>query len=359
MAVTTYITRDPTGNPWPPLHEHEVAAAVGLSQRLYEAVNHEPALYAIFANLQFPHADVVVLSELGLGVVELKHYAGRLSIDNTDWYAGTMLIRAGARYDNPREQVQSYANHIRRDLIPQLAGWWSTDPGEISRNLRVQTAICFTNPRIEIDETVKETIEREASIAGRRWSAFRVLTPTGFTAWVSALRFGLERDRSANFAPYRLTAEQITILTQSFFKGSEWTEIRNLMPTGQPYAYIVLHQRGLESQMFPLRSTEITIGRDGGRCMLLIPEGYRRVSRQHARLTRVAGDIWVEDLGSSHGIYVDGVRVYDITRLRSGQRITLGGPTPSEDVCDLLFVHELPPDLLANPTAVDSTTQRS
>src|SRR5262245_54536433 len=114
MAVIAYITRDPSNNPWPPIHEHEATAAIGLAQRLYEAVNHELALYAIFANLQSPHADIVVLSELGLGVIELKHYAGRLAVQGADWYAGERLIRAGARYANPREQVQAYANYIRK-----------------------------------------------------------------------------------------------------------------------------------------------------------------------------------------------------------------------------------------------------
>jgi hypothetical protein len=66
MAVKAYITRDPSGNPWPPVHAHEATAVIGLIQRLHEALNHERAFYAVFANLQAPSADLVVLTEMGL-----------------------------------------------------------------------------------------------------------------------------------------------------------------------------------------------------------------------------------------------------------------------------------------------------
>ena len=56
MPVTAYITRDPSGNPWPPVHEHEATAVIGLIQRLYEAHNHERATYTVLVNLQAPSA---------------------------------------------------------------------------------------------------------------------------------------------------------------------------------------------------------------------------------------------------------------------------------------------------------------
>src|SRR6266516_4430515 len=98
MAVTIYINRDATGQLWPPVHEHEAAAAIGLLQRLFEVVSHEPAPYAVFVNLQAPQADIVVVTELGLGVIEMKHYAGRLALHDDRWYAGTIMIRAGSRF---------------------------------------------------------------------------------------------------------------------------------------------------------------------------------------------------------------------------------------------------------------------
>ena len=32
MPVKSYVTRDPSGNPWPPVHEHEATAVIGLIQ---------------------------------------------------------------------------------------------------------------------------------------------------------------------------------------------------------------------------------------------------------------------------------------------------------------------------------------
>ncbi|HSH83348.1 MAG TPA: hypothetical protein VLA19_32855 [Herpetosiphonaceae bacterium] len=102
MAVEAYVTRDPSGKPWPPVHEHEATGAIGLIQRLYEAFNHDPARYAVFANLHTPSADLVVLSELGLGVVELKHVGGRLGVAGDTWVAGGQAIKAGTGANTPR-----------------------------------------------------------------------------------------------------------------------------------------------------------------------------------------------------------------------------------------------------------------
>ena len=124
----------------------------------------------------------------------------------------------------------------------------------------------------------------------------------------------------------------------------------------QAYAYLTLRQAGREPQLFPLRSTSVTIGRDKAKCGLLIPEAFRRVSREHIRLTRVAGAVWIEDLGSSQGTFVDGGRVDEAARLKAGQRITLGGPEPGDKVCELVFTFDLPPELQAGPTAADQTT---
>src|SRR5215212_5891743 len=155
MPVKAYITRDPSGNPWPPVHEHEATAVIGLIQRLHEALNHERAFYAVFANLQAPSADLVVLTEMGLGVAELKHYDGRLNVQAGEWYGGTRLIRAGSGYSTPRDPVQAYANRIRRDLIPHLAEFWSADQEDLITRLKIQTAVCFTNQQMQVAPDVK------------------------------------------------------------------------------------------------------------------------------------------------------------------------------------------------------------
>ena len=356
MPVKAYITRDPSGNPWPPVHEHEATAVIGLIQRLHEALNHERVFYAVFANLQAPSADLVVLTEMGIGVAELKHYAGQLNTQGGEWYAGTRLVKAGTGYMNPRDQVQAYANRIRRDLIPHLADFWATGADDLTARLKVQTAVCFTNQQLQLAPEVKAAIELDADRNGRRWSTFQVITPGSFTTWAGSLRFSVEQGRAASFAPFRLKPREIDALTKAYFQGNEWTEIRAMMPTGAPYAYLTLRQPNQPPQLFPLRASDVTIGRDGEKSALMIPEAFTRTSRAHLRVSRVAAQVWVRDLGSSHGTFIEGARVEDATRLKPGQHITLGGPAAGDKVCDLVFTDQLPPDLRIDATALDTST---
>jgi DNA-binding winged helix-turn-helix (wHTH) protein len=48
------------------------------------------------------------------------------------------------------------------------------------------------------------------------------------------------------------------------------------------------------------------------------------VSRRHARLTIRAGLASIEDLGSRHGTFVDGVRIQQSTAIQDGARVRLG-----------------------------------
>ena len=350
MTVKAYITRDPGGHPWPPVHEHEASGVIGLIQRLHEAVDHTPELYAVFVNLQSPSADVAVLSEMGLGVVELKHVFGRLSATNDTWYAGSMQIKAGANAQNPRQQVQRYAGRMRTELAPRIAAWWKLAPPDIHSKLKVQTAVCFTNPQIQIADPIKTSIENDAGRDRQPWENFQLVAPADWTRWVSSLRFGMDQGHAQGFAPFRLKAGQIESLALNYFHCDEWVEIRNLMPSGQPYAFLVLQEQGAVVQPFPLRLIESTLGRDSASCTLVIPKGYARVSRKHARLIRFANDVLLEDLGSSHGTYVDGTRITTFVVLREGQRITLGDPAPADGVCELVFGRSLPAELQANRT---------
>ena len=51
------------------------------------------------------------------------------------------------------------------------------------------------------------------------------------------------------------------------------------------------------------------------------------VSRQHALVWREAGAVWLVDLGSSNGTYVNGERVVDVIDLLDGDRLAFGAAT--------------------------------
>lgn len=72
---------------------------------------------------------------------------------------------------------------------------------------------------------------------------------------------------------------------------------------------------------FVIEKDEIFIGREVSND-LLIPDP--EVSRRHAKLTLKPDSIWIEDLGSTNGTFVNAERVVDPLNLQPGDQITLG-----------------------------------
>ncbi|MGI5860706.1 MAG: FHA domain-containing protein [Myxococcales bacterium] len=78
---------------------------------------------------------------------------------------------------------------------------------------------------------------------------------------------------------------------------------------------------GVEQQV-ELRA-EIYVGRSAGNDVVLDEQG---VSRQHCRFfVSEDGQAWVEDLGSSNGVLVDGVHIGEATPIAEGMDIVIGG----------------------------------
>ncbi len=78
------------------------------------------------------------------------------------------------------------------------------------------------------------------------------------------------------------------------------------------------HQRG---ESFDLAS-ELTVGRAPG-CGVRVEDAY--TSNLHARLFRRDRSLWIEDLGSTNGTWVNGDRVVEPHRLRRGDLLQVGG----------------------------------
>jgi len=67
---------------------------------------------------------------------------------------------------------------------------------------------------------------------------------------------------------------------------------------------------------------EITIGRAAGADIALPGDSF--ISSRHARLWVDAGQLWVEDLGSTNGTQVNGQAISSATALRPGDRVQVG-----------------------------------
>ena len=72
---------------------------------------------------------------------------------------------------------------------------------------------------------------------------------------------------------------------------------------------------------FPIEG-EATLGRGGG---CTVPLGFDTfVSQVHARAFDRDGTLWIEDLGSRNGTFVNGEQVHEATRVAKGARVQVG-----------------------------------
>ncbi len=100
-----------------------------------------------------------------------------------------------------------------------------------------------------------------------------------------------------------------------------WTVRADLAPrSGSRPRLVALKGAVARGASFPL-SGEVVIGRDSEEGISL-PDPY--VSSRHARVFADGDCFFIEDLGSTNGVYVNGRRLREAARLRPGDRIKLG-----------------------------------
>ncbi len=83
----------------------------------------------------------------------------------------------------------------------------------------------------------------------------------------------------------------------------------------------VLEPEAVRGQVFEVPE-EVTLGRAAG-CGVRMDDSF--TSNIHARLYRRDGEIWVEDLGSTNGTWVNAERVLAPVRLGRGDVLQVGG----------------------------------
>jgi FHA domain len=83
----------------------------------------------------------------------------------------------------------------------------------------------------------------------------------------------------------------------------------------------VVEPQDRRGQSFEL-SDEVTLGRAAG-CGVRVDDSY--TSNIHARLFRRNGSLWVEDLGSTNGTWVNAERIGSAMKLGKGDLLQVGG----------------------------------
>ena len=77
-----------------------------------------------------------------------------------------------------------------------------------------------------------------------------------------------------------------------------------------------------EGDVLDRRSRPVTLGRGGQNTVAL--DGDEFASAQHARVEARGDDLWVEDLGSTNGTFVNGARVTTPRKLQPGDVLRVG-----------------------------------
>lgn len=327
MTVKLYVSRDSEGRQWAPDHAHEAEAAQEIAQHLWAKLHHADNLYVLLANLHEPSADLVFLSERGVGVVELKHSRGRITIDPGGWWCADGMPITSGRRDNPHLQVQAYTEKLREKILPYILPKDVRNDPSRHNSFKCSTAVCFTHPAAELS-TVRDAVRREEGIRRKPWeSGFSVLIIDDLPSWVAALRHGLDQGKAKQYEPYRLAPETMVNVASIVLNATEWAEILELMPDGEPWGYLL----ALESEHArptALVKDTITIGRDPD-STVVVPEEYDRVSRRHARIVRGLKQIELEHVGMN-ATYINGARVTGARRLQHGDTIELGATEGSD-----------------------------
>jgi hypothetical protein len=73
---------------------------------------------------------------------------------------------------------------------------------------------------------------------------------------------------------------------------------------------------------FPVRDGATSIGRSSASDIVLKSDGY--ASGRHAQFTRHGGLLYVEDMGSTNGTFVNGRKTVGATPLRHGDTVRIG-----------------------------------
>ena len=82
----------------------------------------------------------------------------------------------------------------------------------------------------------------------------------------------------------------------------------------------VIEPADTKGQVYEL-ADELTVGRAGG-CQITLDDTY--VSQLHARVFRRDGQLYVEDLGSTNGTYLNRKKVTAPIAIRKGDRLQIG-----------------------------------
>lgn len=331
MTVKVYITRDAKTNSEKGFeHDYERLAALQIAKSVWRKYQASKTYYAILANISNPPIDLLILSNNGIGIAELKNYNGTLKgTGDSEWYTvdksgkNLVALKSGG-HTNPFQQVRDYRRRVFQMMNEFAQKNSSRIPRWLGENFHMQASVIFTGPPVDISRI---TLDPKVS---KPWFSFRYLD--GVPDWSYSLSFGKN---------LKLGSSELEVLVTELFRTSEWTEISGNLNSIEVYGVLWILIDGLEA--FPLRldQDEMSIGRDPTNSLMLT-EDFFKVSRDHALVRRTAMGPILFDKDSKHGTWVNGNRLVSDAghTLKSGDRIVFGQYNTGEAVlgsCEVVY----------------------
>jgi hypothetical protein len=117
----------------------------------------------------------------------------------------------------------------------------------------------------------------------------------------------------------------------------------------RPAASLVVRQGTQAGVTFPLTRDQLIIGRQEGVEIVLQDA---EVSRRHAQISWQADDYVIHDLGSTNGVFVNGIEITAPQPLQNGDSVRLGQTTLIFQLTDLAAAASLPGSLEEQPAVV-------
>lgn len=321
----------------------ETLIFLSILRKIAAEIAEHHGLHAIIVNIghQEWFADLIVVSEHGMGLMTFQHEPGNISRDKDVWCANGQPVTVNSRlgYRNPHAKVQQCADKIREKLIKPTGAPWLQGRPITWQDLFFDTAVCFTHPEVKLDLFRKYyTKEVQEGQHVKEWERFSLLERDEVARWIRNLCFEKDLDDLLNVQSYRLTTTQILRIVTDFFKAKELPPLPEPQAATVSYGYIVLKEHGEVTARFQLHPGQMTVGRDP-EADVAIPKKFINVSRIHARVTCSKNGISIEDC-SRNGTFVNGDRIYVPTPLRPGQHVFLGGNQALDGVCELEFAEQ-------------------
>lgn len=324
MTVKVYIPRNSDGTEKNFNYDYERNAALQVAKIISRFFGDSRKDYFLLFNLVEPPADLVVISNDGIGIVDFKNINSPIEGDeNSTWY---IINDDGSKTEiennhiNPAKQVGKYSRQIKRILVDRAQTNSILPKGMQGENFHTQSALLFT-----AEEFSTESLKIGSSYS--RWLSLRWLDT--IADWVYSLSFFRKRSRQQ----LSLSTKQIEYIIEDIFEGSVWQEIDGFISGAKPYAYLYLLENGRPQIRIELNQERVKIGRSKKCEISLEPLG---ISKQHAQITHYPTKTVLEDLGSSNGTYLNGKKLEQSKQyeLSTGDIIVLGKPSDSQAASD-------------------------